>query len=512
MTRNWLLRDGTIVDGTAEEPYPGDILLHDGRIAAIGQPEKPADTQEVDCRGLVIAPGFVDGHSHSDLQVLQGRREKLVQGVTTEVVGNCGFSAYPPSPDPAELRQFANGIFCGDDSWGWPSSDAYLRAVERSATANVVSLVGHGSLRIAAAGSRQGPLAEADVARMEALLEQAFDAGAAGFSTGLMYAPGSSAPASELERLCRVVRRRDKIYTTHIRSYFADLVPAIEEQIELARRSGCRLQISHLQAVGAANWAQHARALETIERARAEGIDIAFDCYPYVAGSTVLTQLLPQRVLDGGPGAMLARLKDPDERLKIAREIVTTIAWRWSDILISAVRSPANAHIVGHSLEQIAENRRSEPVDVMIDLLLEEEGQVNMLSFNQSEENLRLSLTHPLSIVISDGFYVHGRPHPRLCGTFPFLLGEICRNRRWLTLEDAVRKITSRPAERFRIRNRGLLQTGAFADVSVFDPNQVASPATYDDPELPPLGIQYVFREGRLLGGASAPGAPLDKE
>ncbi len=509
MRTTWFLSGGMLLDGTGAEAYPGDILLRDGRIAALGKLEKPADAQELDCGGLAIAPGFIDAHSHSDLQVIEGRREKLVQGVTTEVVGNCGFSAYPPSPDPAELRQFADGILHGHGAWGWPSSDAYLRAVEKGATAHVASLVGHGSLRTAVAGSRQGPLPEADVDRMEALLEEAFEAGAAGLSTGLMYAPGSSAPASELERLCRVVQKRGKIYTSHIRSYFADLVPAIEEQIELARRSGCRLQISHLQAAGAANWPQHARALETIERARAEGIDIAFDCYPYVAGSTVLTQLLPQWVLDGGAGSMLARLRDLTERRKIADEIVTTIAWRWSDVLISAVGSQANAPTVGRSLRQIADDRGCEPVDAMIDLLIEEDGQVNMLSFNQSEENLRLSLTHPLALVISDGFYVNGRPHPRLCGTFPFLLGEICRNRKWLTLQDAVRKITSRPAERFHIRDRGILRTGAFADVAVFDPVRVASPATYDDPELPPIGIQYVFREGRLLAGESAAGAAV---
>jgi N-acyl-D-amino-acid deacylase len=506
MSDDWLLKGGMLIDGTGAQASAGDLLLRDGRIAVIGRIDTPADAREVDCRGLAVAPGFIDAHSHSDLQVIQGRREKLVQGVTTEVVGNCGFSAYPPSPDAADLRQFADGILCGGNAWGWPSTDAYLRAAEQSATANVVSLVGHGSLRVAVAGNRQGALPEASVARMEALLAEAFEAGATGLSTGLMYAPGSSAPSSELERLCRVVQKHNKIYTSHIRGYFADLVPAIEEQIALARSSGCRLQISHLQAVGAANWPQHPRALETIERARAEGIDIAFDCYPYLAGSTVLTQLLPQRALDGGVDSMLARLKDSAERRRIADEIVATIAWRWSDVFISALRSAANANTIGRNLQQIAESRGCAPVDAMIDLLLEEEGQVNMLSFNQSEENLRLSLTHPLAIVISDGFYVNGRPHPRLCGTFPFLLGEICRERKWLTLEDAVRKITSRPAERFHVLDRGILQPGAFADVTVFDPKRVASPATYDNPEVPPIGIEYVFRAGKLLAGARATG------
>ncbi len=506
MSAPLLLQHGTVVDGTGSDARPADVLVQGDRIAAVGRFENPADATVIDCRGLVVAPGFIDAHSHSDLQVLQRRREKLVQGVTTEVVGNCGFSAYPPSADPGDLCRFADGIFCGGGAWGWQSSEAYLKDVEKSATAHVVSLVGHGSLRIAVAGNRQGPLPESDVQRMEKLLEEAFAAGAAGLSTGLMYAPGSSSPSSELERLCRVVSKHGKIYTSHIRSYFAELVPAIEEQIELARRSGCRLQISHLQAVGAANWPQHIRAIETIERARADGIDIAFDCYPYVAGSTVLTQLLPQWVLDGGKDAMLARLTDTAGRSKIAAEIVSTIAWRWSDIYISAVKSAVNSGTVGRNLQQLAEDRGCEPVDAMIDLLLEEGGQVNMLSFNQSEDNLRLSLMHPLSIVISDGFYVNGRPHPRLWGTFPFLLGEICRNRKWLTLENAVRKITSAPAERFHVRERGALRPGAIADITVFDPERVASPATYDHPEQPPVGLEYVFREGRMLAGARAAG------
>lgn len=499
---SWLLRNGTLFDGVDTAARPGDVLLRGGRIEAIGAPGAVTEARTLDCTGLTIAPGFIDAHSHSDLQVLEGRREKLRQGVTTEVVGNCGFSAYPPSADPAELRNFANGIFCGDDTWGWPSTDAYLRAVEKSATAHVVSLVGHGALRIAVAGMRQGALPDALVDRMCGLLEEAFAAGAAGLSTGLMYAPGSSAPGEELEALCRVVARHGKVYTSHIRSYTGDLVAAIEEQIALARQAGCRLQISHLQAAGAANWPEQARAIEAIEQAHAGGVDIAFDCYPYLAGSTVLTQLLPQWVLDGGAAAMLARLGDAAERQRIRAEILQGFAWRWSDIYITAVAT-SNHPWVGCNLQQIGERRSVEPVDAMLALLEEERGAVNMLSFNQSEDNLRLSLTHPLGLVISDGFYVRGRPHPRLHGTFPLLLGTIARQRNWLTASEAIRKITSRPAERFHLRDRGVLRPGAWGDVTVFDAERVDSPATYDDPERAPVGIHAVFRRGELVEGGA---------
>lgn len=501
MPELFLLSNGTIIDGTGKDSYPGSVLFGDGRVLQIGPVTAPECATKIDCHSCVIAPGFMDAHSHSDLQVLEGRREKVVQGVTTEVVGNCGFSPYPPAPDPAALRQFADGILCGSGNWGWPSTRAYLDAVQMSATASVFSLTGHGSLRIAVAGNRQGALPQKDVNRMCALLGDAFEAGSTGLSTGLMYAPGSSAPPEELEQLCRTVARHDKIYTSHIRSYFHDLVPAIEEQIGLARRSGCRLQISHLQAVGARNWPQHALALETIERARKDGIDIAFDCYPYVAGSTVLTQVLPQWVLDGGVAAMLSRLRDPGQRTLIAQQIAEHFPWRWSDIFISAVCSAGNANLIGKNLQDISELRSRSPVEAMFDLLIEEEGRVNMISFNQSEENLRLSLQHSLAIIISDGFYVHGKAHPRLYGTFPLLLGQICREKRWLTLPEAVHKVTQAPAQRFRIPGRGVLSSGAFADITVFDPAIVNSPATYDIPDLPPIGIRYVFRNGALLEG-----------
>ncbi len=497
-----LLTNGTILDGSGTPPRPGNVLIHGDSIEAVGHFDPPGEAVVVNCRNLIVAPGFLDVHTHSDLQVLEGRREKLRQGVTTEVVGNCGFSPYPVPRDPAPLREFANGILNGGDSWGWASARDYLREAAHSPTANVVSLVGHGSLRVAVAGNTMGPLPERDAETMERLLEDSLSEGAAGLSTGLMYAPGSSAPFEELERLCRVVARRGKIYASHIRDYADRLVEAVEEQIELARRTGCRLQISHLQAVGAKNWHLQQPALKRIEQARAEGIDVAFDCYPYTAGSTVLTLVLPQHALEGGIEKMLARLRNAEQRKRITSEVLSSLAWRWGDIFISAVGSERNQDAVGKSLSALAEERACEPVDAMIDLLLEEQGDVNMLSFNQSEDNLRQTLTHPLSIIISDGFYTKGRPHPRLWGTFPRLLGTYCREKRWLKIEEAVHKITQRPAERFQVEKRGRLAPGYFADITVFDAATVASPATYEAPERLPVGIRYVFRNGQALEGS----------
>jgi N-acyl-D-amino-acid deacylase len=501
---SFLFRNATVLDGSGDDPFTADVLTRGDRIAQVGPSLHQEGATAVDCSGLTLAPGFIDSHTHSDLQVIQGRTEKLQQGVTTEVVGNCGFSAYPPARDPGELRSFANGIFCGDDSWSWPSTEAYLRDIAVSRVANVVSLVGHGSLRIAVAGNKQGPLTAAQMASMEALLADALDAGAAGFSTGLMYAPGSSAPNEELQRLCNVVARKGKIYTSHIRSYFAELVDAIEEQLQLARISGGRLQISHLQAVGANNWHLQAKAIDAMERAGAEGIDVEFDCYPYVAGSSVLTQVLPQWALDGGIPALLKRLRLPAQRAVIRDELQRILPWRWSDIYISSVGSEANLSAIGKTLEQIAEERGVEPVDATLLLLDEENGDANMLCFNQSADNLRASLTHPFATIISDGFYVKGRAHPRLHGTFPLLLGTYSRSKGWLSLAEAIHKITAKPARRYGLEDRGLIAPGFIADMVLFHADAIDSPATYDSPAQAPVGIHSVYRNGVPAQGLPA--------
>ncbi len=394
------------------------------------------------------------------------------------------------------------GILGKKDGWGWPTARDYLDAVQTAGgPVRVAPLAGHGSLRVAVAGLTQGPLSAAQLDELSGLLDESLSAGCVGLSTGLMYAPGSSAGAEELEQLCRVVARRGKLYATHMRSYAAGLVDAVREQLALARAAGCRLQISHLQAAGRANWESQQRALDEIESARADGVDVEFDIYPYQCGSTVLTQWLPAWSLDGGPDQLMGRLRDAAVRARIRDEAEQSKAQEWSDITISGVAGQANQEFVGKTMAELGSLRGTAPVDAALDLLLEEHAAVNVISFNQSEANLRQLLTHPLCSVISDGFYVNGRPHPRLHGTFPELLGTIARERGWMSFSDAVHKITGKPAARLGLHDRGLIREGYTADLTIFDPAGIRSLATYETPNLAPVGIQAVIRNGELNSG-----------
>jgi len=503
-----LLEGGKVVDGTGASPFSADVVLQGGQITAILNPNgrtnhssEYADFDAIDCSGCMIAPGFIDVHSHSDLQVLEHRTEKLLQGVTAEVVGNCGFSAFPLPEDPQILRDFANGILCGDDSWGWNSAADYLASASRSPVAAVTSLVGHGSLRIKVAGNTSRELTSRELDTMCGLLDEALEQGATGFSSGLMYAPGSGAPAQELVALCRVVARRGRVYSTHMRSYSTGLLEAVEEQISIAQASNCRLQISHLQAAGEENWPLQQRAFALIEQASLRGVDVAFDVYPWLAGCTVLTQILPQSALDGGVSELLLRLRDPMQREAIRAGIKPEA--RWNNVVITSTAKD-EASLVGRSIQAIADECGSDPASVVIDILLDQAGIVNIVEHAQSLENLHALLTHPLAMVITDGVYTHGRAHPRLYGTFPKLLGEIVRERKWLTLEEAVHKVTGKPAAAFDLRGRGRIAEGCIADLTIFDPQRIHTDASYEVPAVAPQGIRAVIRNGGVVVNAGA--------
>ncbi len=496
-----ILVGGKIVDGTGGLPYLGEVNIAGGRIVSMDGPGNSRRTSVngariVDCTGCIVAPGFIDAHSHSDLQVLENRTEKLLQGVTSEVVGNCGFSPYPLPTDPQMLRDFANGILYGGNSWGWDSAASYLSSARLSKFATVASLVGHGSLRINVAGTTGRQLAPKELDRMLGLLDDALAQGAVGLSSGLMYAPGSGATKEELIALCRVVAKRGSVYATHMRSYSEGLVRAVEEQIAIAEASGCRLQISHLQAAGQSYWPLQRPALAAIEQASIRGVDVAFDVYPWLAGSTVLTQILPQSALEGGIAQLLRRLRNPAQRETIRAGIKPEATWD-RVVITAAAKDPAS--LVGRSIKEIAEERGMDPGSAVLAILEEQDGNANIVEHCQSIENLRELLTHPLSSIVTDGVYTSGRSHPRLYGTFPLLLGEYVRERKWLTIEGAIHKVSAQPAARFHWNDRGLLAEGLAADITVFEPETIRTEATYETPAVPPTGIRYVIRNGTIV-------------
>jgi dihydroorotase/N-acyl-D-amino-acid deacylase len=497
------LSNALIFDGSGAPPYRGGMLIREGCIVAVGDFQPPSDADELDLRGAALSPGFIDLHSHSDLAVLENRKEKSDQGITSEVVGNCGFSPYPCGHHASLLAEQNEGILHGTGSWS--TATAYLDSVRHSSRlVHVESLIGHGALRTAVYGSEAATAQLANLDAMTGVLDDALSDGAIGFSTGLMYAPGSEAPIAELEALCRIVARHNKLYTTHMRSYSWQLLESVDEQIELARRSGCRLQISHLQAVGRDNWHKQRLALDKIEQAHAEGIDIGFDCYPYLAGSTIMTQLLPQSALKDGLAGLLALVATASSRASLEHALHTETAQAWTDIFVSSLHTAANRNLIGKHIAEIAEARGSNPAATVLDLLTEESGKVNIVAFNQSESNLRELLTHPLSSIITDGFYVTERPHPRLAGAFPTFLGEFVRTRGWLSMPEAIRKITNQPAERLHLEDRGRLTLGAPAELTIFDPELVGSDATFEHPTTSPTGIHLLIRGQQLLPKSSS--------
>jgi N-acyl-D-amino-acid deacylase len=532
-----LLAGGTVVDGTGEPGRAADVAVEAGRITALGDLAGLRAAQVLDVSGLVVAPGFIDAHGHSDIAVLSspGVPSKLHQGVTTEVMGNCGLGVAPvgPDTDPAAVRSLLSIVDVDPGvAWGWRSMAGYLDTVQaRSPAMNVTALAGHLAIRASCVGFDDRPATAAELDAMQRLAGQALAEGAAGLSTGLMYPPNAYARADELEALGRVVARHQAVFTFHLRDYGDRLLEAVAEALAVAERCGCRVQLSHLTVVGRRNWGTPARALEAVSAAAERGADVGLDIYPYLAGSTNLTQLLPRWALEGGTGPMLGRLADPAARQRIRDEIERHRLQDWSDILLASGDFPGGdfpggdfpegGYAAGDSVAGLAAAHGRPPAEMLLDLVTASRGTAVIVAFGRSEDDLREVLTHPLTMIGSDGLGLDpagpsgaGQPHPRSYGCYPRLLGTYVRDQRVLTLEAAVHKSTLQVARRFAIPGRGLVARGSVADLVVFDPARIEDRATYEDPHQLAAGVaavivggQMVLRDGQPTG--QAPGVVL---
>ncbi len=507
------IRGGRVVDGTGRAAFEADVGIGGGRIQLVAPKIDAGDAREViDARGLVVCPGFIDAHGHDDLYLLLEPQApaKVRQGVTTTTIGHCGLSPAPWTAGDLPMLQDSLGVIGAahvpPDRWGDGTFSGFLRALEAAEPGiNVVPLVGHGTLRVAAMGlARREPSAD-ELARMEGLLTEALDAGAFGMSSGLIYPPGSYARTAELIALSRVAATHGALYLTHMRNESAGVMEALAEALEIGRQGGLPVVISHHKVAGRSNWGRSAETLACIRQARASGQRVALDVYPYTASSTYLALIVPEDMTPPDPDQFRVAVRDPGFRARL-RERMTSHG-KGEDvlrnvgldrILISA--SQSHPEYVGRSAAQLGEALGRDPLDILLDLLAEEGRRVQAIYFSMAEQDVARILADPQAMVGSDGLPAlgPGRVHPRFFGTFPRVLGRYVREDGVLTLEEAVRKMTSLPASVYGLGRKGKLREGLDADLVILDPMAVKDMAGFMEPDQAPEGIPYVILGGRL--------------
>ena len=502
-----IFRGGFIADGTGSPLVRGDVAIKSGRITLADRDS--GATEIVDITGQVITPGFIDIHTHSDLTLLSNplAHSKIQQGVTTEVIGNCGYGV-APNPFVGRENQLRSGLaFIDVDpaiEWDWQDQSEFLKTLESSGTSlNVASLIGHIPIHTAISGFGEKVAATNEIAQMQELLRKNMASGAFGFSTGLNLTPVSYASEEELVALGKVVAEFDGIFAVHMRDYGDNLIKSVNEVIRIAKRSGARMQVSHLVALGENNWGMVKEALIAIENANCEGCEINVDVYPYIAGSCPLSQILPDWAQEGGNDQMRKRLKDDSVRQRI-KKVWKEIEIDWENYQIASV-FPEFESLIAKRISEIAVETKSEPDDLALHLLSEMGHALAIVAFGRSEIDVKTVFDHRLSMVGSDGLALDpsgptgvGVPHPRSYGTFPRVLNRYVGSD-GISLERAIQICTSVPAAKLHLPDRGLIQNGNWADLVVFNPDLILDRATYENPHQFPMGISYVLVNGEIV-------------
>jgi N-acyl-D-amino-acid deacylase len=509
-----VLRRATVFDGTGAPGLEADVSVVGDRIQMVGRVSERG-TVEIDLAGQALAPGFIDIHTHADRPLLDVPEagHRVLQGITLEVGGQCGGSPGPSSEESARAaeRRYREryGVEVDLRELG-----GFFRALEViPPSVNAASMVGHGTIRGLVVGNENRPASEGELALMREMISRALAQGAVGFSTGLEYTPSGFASREELVELAKTLRGTGYPYASHMRNEDDGVLAAVEEALHIGKVAEVPVQISHLKAQGERNWWKAPVILDLLEEARAVGVDVHFDRYPYVAYSTGLSNLFPSSARAGGTQAFLARLRDPAQRPSLEAYCRGKIAQlgSWNSVQITSTRTDGNEWIRGMRLGDAARDRGMEPFDLVLTLLFQESGSVGMIGFGMSEENTALMLAHPLGMICSDGSVYSptssGSPHPRSFGTFPRVLGHYVRDEGVMPLETAIHKMTGMPARKIQLQDRGVIRPGAFADLVAFDPAEVRDEATFTEPRRPPSGINLVVvngvvtvREGRMTG------------
>jgi len=505
-----IVKDGRIFDGLGNEAFEADIGIAGSLIKEIGKISSSKGKVIVDAKNLVVSPGFIDIHDHTSIELLVNPKAEssIRQGITTLVSGNCGDSPFPVAEEIVEeSRQDLKELYQLDLTWR--EINGFLSRLEEKGIAlNYSTLVGQGSIRGAAMGFNDRPPSEQELEKMRMMVEENIKNGALGLSTGLEYAPGSYAKADEISELCKVVARYGGVYATHMRDEGDQLLESLDESIGIARKAGVSLQISHFKTAYARNWDKIDAALAKIEQAKQEGISIFCDRYPYIAASTGLSFYFPLWAKQGKTEEFLSRLKDPtlETRLRAYLAEQEKKMGSWDKVVISEVVSEANRRFEGKNVLECSKETGKNPYEFMRDLLIEEKNRVGMVTFIMKEENLKKILAHPLVGVGTDGSAVspygllgRGKPHPRLYGTFPRMLGKYVRDEKIISMLEMLKKITSMASKKFGFEKRGAILQGYFADLVLFDQDRVIDKATWADPHQYPLGIEYVLVNGKVV-------------
>jgi N-acyl-D-amino-acid deacylase len=497
-----VIRGGLLFDGSGSAGRIGDVAVKDDRIAALASTIAGEAERLIDARGLAVAPGFIDIKTHSDfvLPINPTADSKVRQGVTTEIIGHCGFSIAPVLPGKVELLKNYLSASAPWLPFSETSFGAYLDGFP-AISVNAGMLVGHNTLRLMVMGmDRRAPTA-IELDRMIGLLEEALDAGALGLSSGLFTAPGCYAEPSEMVALARVLERHNALYFTHLRDESNHVIEAVEEAIEIARSCDIHVEIVHLKCSGIDNWGKTARILARLEAVRAEGLDIDCDAYPYTAGSNPLKNLLPPWAQTGGMDDMLARLATREARTRLRDDIARDGFNNWGRLASwDCLRISISPHLPQHAgatIGGLAASRNQDPIDTLCDYLIEDRGTTRVLVTSIAEDDVRELMRSESVFVGSDGNCVStsgvtsgGMPHPRFYGTFPRVLGHYARTLGLLPLERAIHKMTGAPAKALRLRDRGRLAVGYRADLTLFDPADFEERATYDAPHRYPSGAR----------------------